>query len=170
MRNLSFSLTEEQFLTNAKDVTRRLGWATLQPGQRLMACRKCMGLKPGEKIVRLGVIEVVSVRREPLNRMTADAAYGREEAIREGFPHMSGGEFVEMFCRAMKGSPDTVVTRIELRRIFHPGIYLVTIKGEKAWEYQLIDDERGFPTLYIDEVKRWPIHMLPEETKIQLIR
>ena len=121
MRNISFSLTEEQFLDNSKDVTRRLGWSKLQPGVRLMACRKCMGLKPGEKIVRLGEIEIVSVRQEPLNRMSADAAYGRQEAIREGFPHMTGGQFVEMFCSHMPARPWTIVNRIAFRRIVvHP--------------------------------------------------
>jgi hypothetical protein len=73
MRNISFSFTEEQFLDGSKDVTRRLGWANLKPGQRLMGCQKCQGIKPGEKIVRLGEIEVVSVRREPLQSMAADA-------------------------------------------------------------------------------------------------
>jgi hypothetical protein len=119
MRNISFSLTEEQFLDNSKDVTRRLGWKFLKPGDRLMGCRKCMGLKPGESIVRLGEIEVVSVRFEPLARMTADAAYGREEAIREGFPEMTGGQFVEMFCLHMKVSEiyARTITRIEFRHI-----------------------------------------------------
>ena len=32
MRNISFSLTEEQFLNGSKDVTRRLGWLFLKPG------------------------------------------------------------------------------------------------------------------------------------------
>lgn len=117
MRNISFSLTEEQFLNESKDVTRRLGWAFLKPGDYLMGCRKCMGLKPGESIVRLGEIEVVSVRLEPLLRMTADASYGHAEAIREGFPHMTGGQFVEMFCSHMKATPDTIVTRIEFRHV-----------------------------------------------------
>lgn len=117
MRNISFSLTERQFLARFKLVTRRLGWANLKPGQRLMGCRKCMGLKPGETIVRLGEIEVVSARREPLNRMTDDAAYGRAEAILEGFPEMSGGQFVEMFTHHMKCHPRTIVTRIEFRYV-----------------------------------------------------
>lgn len=117
MRNISFSLTEEQFLDGSKDVTRRLGWLFLKPGDRLMGCRKCMGLKPGEAIVRLGEIEVVSVRREPLNRMSADASYGRAEATREGFPKMTGGQFVEMFTGHMKATPATLVTRIEFRHV-----------------------------------------------------
>lgn len=117
MRNISFSLTEEQFLDDSKDVTRRLGWANLKAGDRLMACRKCMGLKPGEKIVRLGEIEVISVRREPLNRMSADADYGLAEAIREGFPQMTGGQFVEMFCKHMSCPNSEIITRIEFKRI-----------------------------------------------------
>lgn len=115
MRNISFSLTTPQFLDLSKDVTRRLGWLNLKPGDALMACEKCQGIKPGEKLVRLGKIVVMSVRREPLQRMSADAAYGRSEAIREGFPEMSGGQFVEMFCKHMKCLPSEVVTRIEFR-------------------------------------------------------
>jgi hypothetical protein len=62
-RNISFSMTEPQFLDGSKDVTRRMGWLRIKPGDVLNACRKCMGLKPGEKIVRLGQIVVVSVTR-----------------------------------------------------------------------------------------------------------
>lgn len=125
MRNISFSLTEEQFLDGTKDVTRRLGWKFLKPGDRLMACRKCMGLKPGEKIVRLGEIEVVSVRLEPLNRMSCVAeianreiGYGKTEAIREGFPHLTGDQFVTMFRRHMNvRDPRTIITRIEFKHV-----------------------------------------------------
>jgi hypothetical protein len=117
MRNMSFSLTTAQFLAGSKDVTRRLGWLFLKPGDLVMGCEKCMGLKPGENIVRLGIVEILDVRREPLNRMTADAEYGRAEAIREGFPDMTGGQFVEMFCSHMAAKPETLVTRIEFRRV-----------------------------------------------------
>jgi len=124
MRNISFSLTEEQFVDGSKDVTRRRGWAFLKPGDRLMACRKCMGLKRGEKIVHLGEIEVVSVRREKLYEMarigeisSKRIGYGKTEAIREGFPHLSGDQFVTMFCNHMGGRPDQIITRIEFRRI-----------------------------------------------------
>lgn len=120
MRNISFSLTERQFLDSSKDVTRRLGWKFLKPGDRLMACRKCMGLKKGEAIVRLGEIEVVSVRREPLNRMSRfseiakkEIGYGATEAIREGFPEMTGDQFVSMFCKHMACRPDQQLTRIQ---------------------------------------------------------
>jgi len=122
MRNISFMLTESQFLDGTKDVTRRLGWEFLKAGDRLMGCRKCQGIKPGEKIVKLGVIEVVSVRREPLNRMArvceipnGEIGYGATEAIREGFPHLTGDRFVTMFCKHMKCRPDQIVTRIEFK-------------------------------------------------------
>lgn len=125
MRNISFSLTESQFLDDSKTVTRRLGWRFLKPGDHLMACRKCMGLKPGESIVRLGEIEVVSVRFEPLNRMSRvsefakrEIGYGKTEAIAEGFPHLSGDQFVAMFCKHMNvRRPDTEITRIQFRRV-----------------------------------------------------
>jgi hypothetical protein len=112
-------------MDKSKTVTRRLGWKFLKPGDRLMGCRKCMGLKPGEKIVRLGVIEVVSVRREPLNRMSRyseitnrEIGYGKTEAIREGFPHLSGDDFVTMFRHHMKvRDPRQLVTRIEFKHV-----------------------------------------------------
>tara|TARA_R110002124_G_C8682364_1_gene492244 strand:- start:147 stop:497 length:351 start_codon:yes stop_codon:yes gene_type:complete len=113
MRNISFALTTAQFLDGSKDVTRRLGWANLKPGTRLMGCRKCMGLKPGETLERLGVIEVVSVFRERLHWIeTYD-----DDCRREGFPDLTPEEFVAMFCGHMKCRPETMVTRIEFKRV-----------------------------------------------------
>lgn len=116
MRNISFALTTPQFIADIKDVTRRLGWADLQPGDRLMACEKCQGIRKGG-LVRLGAIEVVSVRLERLDRMTADPAYGAEEARREGFPEKSGADFVAMFTAHMKCQPSQIITRIEFRKL-----------------------------------------------------
>ncbi len=109
MRLMSFRLTIEQFKDRSKDVTRRMGWGDLRPGDRLMGVEQAMGLKLGETVSRLGEIEVVSMRIEPL--YLADAA----EVAREGFPYMAPEEFVEMFCRANRCRPDTMVTRIEYR-------------------------------------------------------
>lgn len=63
-RNISFALTTEQIRNRTKTVTRRLGWKNLKVGQVLNACVKCMGLKPGEQIQRLGQIRVVDVTFE----------------------------------------------------------------------------------------------------------
>lgn len=118
MRNISFSLTTQQFKDRTKDVTRRLDWSYLKPGDRLSACEKVMGRRPGEPLVRLGVIEVVSMRREPLFKLTQDPAYGADECRREGFPDMKPWEFVAFFTEHLKGtSPATEVTRIEFRYI-----------------------------------------------------
>lgn len=112
MRNISFALTEAQFLDGSKDVTRRMGWAYLKPGDRLRAVRKAMGLKKGEKAHVLGVIEVVSISHETLLDMTAN------ECRREGFPGMSISEFGDFFCRSHKGCTfSSVITRIEFRRV-----------------------------------------------------
>lgn len=114
---MSFSITTQQMRDDIKDVTRRLGWWHLQPGQQIRACEKCMGLKKGEKLKVLCIIEVVSTRREPLQRMTDDLAYGLEECRREGFPEMSPAEFVAMFCASHKGcTPETEINRIQFRR------------------------------------------------------
>ena len=113
---MSFALTTAQVLDQSKDVTRRMGWLKLKPGDMIQPVKKCMGLKPGEKIEKLGPpVRVVSVRREPLRAITDDAKkYGRHECVREGFGHLSPCQFVNMFCDTHKGcTPDTVITRIE---------------------------------------------------------
>lgn len=111
MRNISFALTEPQFRARTKTVTRRLGWETLKPGTLLCGVRKAMGLRPGEKIVRLGVIRVVSVRREPLVQITAG------DCAREGFPELHPVEFIEMFKFHMGCNTCTPVTRIEFEYV-----------------------------------------------------
>lgn len=109
MRRISFSMTKEQFLDGSKTVTRRIGWKGLDQGDRLLAVEKCM--KKGERQVELGEIEVVDVGTEVLSAITS------EDIVAEGFPEMSRGEFVDMFCHAMKCRPWDVVTRIEFRRV-----------------------------------------------------
>lgn len=118
MRNMSFWLTEQQVIARTKTVTRRLGWLNLKPGDELRPVKKCMGLKPGEKVEPLSdPVRVVSVRREPLRWMT-DSVFGDDECKREGFPDMTPSEFVAMFCATHKGcTPETEVTRIEFEYI-----------------------------------------------------
>jgi hypothetical protein len=109
-RNMSFMLTTQQILAGTKDVTRRLGWWTLKPGDQLNAVEKGMGLKRGQKVVRLRRIEVTSVRHERLDAITP------EDVVREGFPEMTTSQFVEMFCRTHQGcTPATIVNRIEFK-------------------------------------------------------
>lgn len=112
-RNISFSMTTEQIRNRAKTVTRRKGWKSLRPGDVLNACVKCMGLKPGEKIERLGQIVVVDVRLERLSIMSTDRMYGKRDAAREGFPELTGNQFVAMFLKHMGGDVDQIVTRIQ---------------------------------------------------------
>jgi len=116
-RNMSFSLTTEQFRDRSKTVTRRLGWLQLKAGDIINGCVKCMGFKPGEKIERLGKIRIICVRRERLDAMIRDPLYGDSEARKEGFPLLTGREFVERFCTHMKCKPSTVVTRIEFEYV-----------------------------------------------------
>lgn len=111
MRRMSFALTERQLLDGTKTVTRRLGWSFLKPGDELLAVRKAMGLKRGEKQHVLAKIRVKSVRTVPAFDVT------NQEAAREGFPNMSGPEFVEFFCRTMKCTPMHEVTRIEFEKV-----------------------------------------------------
>jgi hypothetical protein len=105
MRNMSFALTTTQVMESTKTVTRRLGWLTLKPGQQIRPVRKCMGLRPGEKLdVLRDPLTVVSVRREPLRAMLDDL-----DPV-----YQWPSSFVGMFCATHKGcTPETIVTRIE---------------------------------------------------------
>ena len=111
---MSFALTEPQLMDGSKTVTRRTGWATLKPGTRLLAVRKAMGLKAGEKVQPLCEIEVISGRRVTLDDITFD------DCAREGFPCYSPDDFTAMFIKHMgiRTTPDKAfVTRIELRKV-----------------------------------------------------
>lgn len=119
MRNMSFALTTDQVLAGTKTVTRRLGWEKLKAGDLVRPVKKCMGLKPGEKIQPLrDPIRIVSARRERLDLMTSDVAYGIYECILEGFgdhPTLRfPSEFVPFFCGSHRPcAPHWLVTRIE---------------------------------------------------------
>lgn len=111
MKNISFFLTQRQFKDKSKTVTRRLGWKDVKKGDLLQGCVKCQGLKPGEQIEKLGVIEVVDARIEPLDAITP------EDVIKEGFPGMTPSEFVEMFVDHMDCFGHSPVTRIEFKYV-----------------------------------------------------
>ncbi|MBL4783013.1 MAG: hypothetical protein JKX92_12295 [Porticoccaceae bacterium] len=106
-RNMSFAMTTEQVLEQSKTVTRRLGWGFLKPNDVLTAVEKSMGLKKGERAVKLRLIRIVSISGEPLNAIT------QEDVIREGFPHWSPTQFVQMMVDHYKVEPAVVVNRIE---------------------------------------------------------
>lgn len=121
-RLMSVSLTERAVVERTKTVTRRLGWKFLKPGDRLTLCRKVMGRKKGEPLVRLAEVEVIDVRRERLSQIddadvicegltTEDADFG--EWYEDGFP--TPVAWVVWFCEEMNVDPYDEVTRIEWR-------------------------------------------------------
>lgn len=123
-RLMSVAFTEDAVRERRKTVTRRKGWTFLKPGDRLTLCRKVMGRKKGEPLVRIAEVEVVSVRRESLGHLFGDSAkptrfrepYPTEEMEREGFPGMDPASFVLRYFTAAQGiGPADEVTRIEWR-------------------------------------------------------
>ncbi len=111
-RNMSFSHNVEQIRDRSKTVTRRLGWRTLKPGDRVWAVKKAMGLKPGEKVERLALLEIVSVRRESLSKVT------KKEVAREGFSGRCPEWFILLFYKinpTMEAFDD--ITRIEFKYV-----------------------------------------------------
>ena len=120
-RLMSVAFTEQAVRDRTKTVTRRKGWAFLKPGDRLTLCRKVQGRTRAvwngtarvlvtEPLERICDVEVVSVRREPLHRITG------EDVAREGFPGMDRWEFMSRFFIQPQGiHPPDDVTRIEWR-------------------------------------------------------
>lgn len=118
MRLMSFALTTNQIRRRQKTVTRRIGWRFARPHDRVQAVVQAMGLKKGQRVERLCVIELAIVSRERLRRLIDEPAYGRRECVREGFPHLTPEQFVEFFCASHAGcTPDTEVTRLEFRYV-----------------------------------------------------
>lgn len=114
-RLMSFAKTAPQFLAGSKSVTRRDGWRFLQPGDILMAVDKSP--RSGGEWARLGLIEVVDVRREHLGNIT------EPEVALEGFPGRNPSWFLEMYLgrRFTRGDFTRVVNRIEFRRLWCAG-------------------------------------------------
>jgi len=108
---MTFAMTTDAVLNRTKTVTRRLGWAFLKPGDRILAVDKIRT----KNVQILGVIEVVNVRREPLSRIIhADVA-------REGYPDMARIDFILKFLDLNhllgQDATDVEVTRIEFRYV-----------------------------------------------------
>jgi hypothetical protein len=125
MRNISFSVTLDSFHNGTKDVTRRLGWKFLKPGDHLCAVEKAQGLKKGQKIKKIGEIVVVSTCIEQL-RCIEYSSYRdddthtkgiRSEMLREGFPKFTAGQFIDMFCKFNRCTPVSHVNRIVFLRV-----------------------------------------------------
>lgn len=96
-----------------KDVRRTLGFRDLQPG----ALMKTGVRIEGQFSIAIKVIRVDSVRSEPLSKMIHDPEYGQLEATREGYPRMTGEQFVKCFCKKYKVVPATPVTRIVFKYV-----------------------------------------------------
>lgn len=118
-RNMSFAMTTPQYRDGSKDVTRRWAWENAKAGDVIMGVEKAMGLKKGEKVVQLGPAEILSVRREPLDRMIKEPEYGAEEMRREGYPFgmTDPALFVERLAREAGKNPSDLITRIEFRKL-----------------------------------------------------
>lgn len=148
MRNMSFMLTTAAVEDQTKNVTRRLGWDNLKPGDLLQPVLKGMGLKRGESVQKIGCpIMVARVTREPLNAMLAMPA--EEQAavtLLEGFPGMSADEFVGMFCAHNKCAPDTPVNVIEF-------VYLAKKRRDLVMQFEGSTEyicDLIIPGLYVD--------------------
>lgn len=127
---ISFALTEASFLDGSKTMTRRLGWWTdkrgrrlVMPDDRLTGCRKVMGRRRGEPLVRLGEILVTDVRRERLDKITEDDVR-REGVPVECFEEVDADtgqpppwEWVRWFANEQRCSPFDEVTVIEFYRV-----------------------------------------------------
>jgi len=117
-RNISMALTTDAIRDRTKTVTRRTGWRFAKVGDLLWSVEKSQGLKKGERVFRLALIEVESVRQERLDalihpgRYRKPANYPWKEMAAEGLPDLSPGEFVERWVSRNGGTAMDEVTRI----------------------------------------------------------
>ncbi|HKZ60539.1 MAG TPA: hypothetical protein VJ547_11945 [Candidatus Thermoplasmatota archaeon] len=115
---ISFAWTTETFLAGKKDVTRRL-WdddyaARFLPGSRHDAYDKSPRFG-GKKV---GEVEIVDVRKEPLTRMVEDYDYGIQEIMREGGLWVNPFDFVDAFAAGHKRpAHEIMVWRVEFKRL-----------------------------------------------------
>lgn len=117
MRLMSFALTGPQVLFQTKTVTRRMGWRRLAPGTLLQPVEQAQGLRKGARVRRIGgPIRVLRVTREQLSCMNT-RAYGGRELVCEGFPGMTGRQFVDLFCEANGCDRNAEITRIEFEYV-----------------------------------------------------
>lgn len=142
-RLMSVNMTLDAVTERRKTVSRRRGWWLDKNGRRLLhardtltLCRKVQGRKPGEPLVRVEEVEVVTIWREPLATLTDYETFYADymetgqidmtrdrweewragEMEREGFPGMDPAEFVDRyFVTVQSMTPDDEVTRIEWR-------------------------------------------------------
>lgn len=121
---MSFSKTIEPVKAQTKDLTRRLGWWLLKPGDYLWAVEKGQGLKKGEKVKRLALIRIYATNKEPLARILSRSA---DEASREGFPDWTNRDFYDFFLREMKCKPTTIVNRIQFEYVENRSGYLLQL-------------------------------------------
>ena len=125
-RLMSVAMTEDAVHARTKTVTRRKGWwvdkagrRLALPGNRITLCRKVMGRKPGEPLVRIAEVEVVHVQRHRLgDLLTCDPQEAAEEMTLEGFPGLHPAEFIRRYFTDAQGiGLDELVTRLEWRYI-----------------------------------------------------
>jgi hypothetical protein len=128
-RLMSVAFTEQAVVERRKTVTRRKGWwldkrgrRILYAGDHLTLCRKVMGRKPGEPLIRLAEVEVVSVYREPLCAVMGPYVIGVDgdttwpEMVAEGFPDLDPRIFMQRYFVEAQGiGVMDDVTRIEWR-------------------------------------------------------
>lgn len=133
-RLMSVAFTEDAVVARTKTVTRRKGWwenkngdRLLLPGNTLTLCRKVMGRKPGEPLVRLAEVEVIRVDRGPLCGVAGpyirnqDGSVTYPEMALEGFPDMDPYTFMRRYFHDAQGiGPMDHVTRIEWRYLDTP--------------------------------------------------
>lgn len=87
---MSVALTTQAVRDRAKTQSRRDGWLRLMAGDQLALCPKYRGVRREDREL-ITIVDVLSVRREPLSAITAG------DVLAEGFPDFSPAEFVAFF-------------------------------------------------------------------------
>jgi hypothetical protein len=113
--NVSFAWTTKAFMEDRKTVTRRM-WhpGKFQIGQLLMAIEKGQGIRAGERVRRLDVIEVVGLVEERVDAIPAS------DLALEGGMWRDTEDFITMFCSGNGCNRGATCIRMEFRRLRVP--------------------------------------------------
>lgn len=132
MAYLSYAWTTPQLLEGRKTVTRRNWTAKFARQFRPDRVADAYDKSPRNGGKRVDSVRILSVRKEPLSRMTKEPDYGAQEAAREGFAGLTGSQFVAQFAK----KAGLTFARAARKTLYRVEFELATPRTGEKWEFR----------------------------------
>lgn len=107
---LDFPYTKKYIKNRVQTVTRRIKCPSMQPGDLFTACEKFKDNEPCFILLH-HQLRVVSKQEEKLCDIS------QRDVYKEGFPHVTVAEYLDLFKRRHKCKDEQIVIRIEFEHI-----------------------------------------------------